>query len=255
MHPYLEITQHLRLPTYGLAMAAGFLVALLVVRRLAPRVGLDLDRATEVAVWLVLGGLVGSRVTYALVATPEVGASRWELLLPWQPGHVWYGAFLGGVAALVLLRRRLGVPLADFADVCAPAVSVGHAFGRLGCFGAGCCWGREADLPWSVVFPPGGSCPLPGTPLHPTQLYEAGGELLVFGALLWIWRRRRFPGQVFFAYIGLYAALRFAVELFRGDATPGLVGLTLAQTTAIGLGAAAAVGWLVARRASTRDDG
>ena len=104
---------------------------------------------------------------------------------------------------------------------------LGQSIGRLGCFAAGCCWGRACDLPWAVTFKDPYTARQVGTPidlpLHPTQLYESLATALIFVLLLWIARRKKFNGQVALAYVSLYAAARFAIEFFRGDAARGVV--------------------------------
>ena len=117
--------------------------------------------------------------------------------------------------------RRHALPVWKVADITAPAIAIAHAFGRVGCFAAGCCYGIPTDAPWGVTFTNSYSGTLVGVPLniplHPTQLYSALGNLAIFGVLLWLYRRKRFDGQVFWSYTVLYGIFRFAVEFWRGD--------------------------------------
>jgi phosphatidylglycerol:prolipoprotein diacylglycerol transferase len=165
--------------------------------------------------------------------------------------------------------RRHAMPFWRTADLLAPSVALGHFFGRLGCFASGCCWGAEAHgraLGWATRFGPDslvfqeyvarGALPVDAQvtpPLHPVQLYEAGGDLVLFFALYLFGRRKRWDGQVLCAYLIGYAALRFFIELYRGDAARKFLvaGLSTSQAIALGSAALAIALWLVRRRAIT----
>jgi phosphatidylglycerol:prolipoprotein diacylglycerol transferase len=135
---------------------------------------------------------------------------------------VFYGGLILAVLVALWYLRRHRMPIWTTCDVFAPGIALGHVVGRLGCFMAGCCYGRSCDLPWAVTFtdPLAASnvgTPL-GVPLHPTQLYEAGAELLILVGLLTFERRgRTFPGRTFWGYMFAYAVTRFAIEIYRGD--------------------------------------
>jgi phosphatidylglycerol:prolipoprotein diacylglycerol transferase len=249
--------------TYGLAIAAGLAVGIALGAREARRRGLDVGRVLDFAFWGTVAGLLGSRVTYALVNAGDfaracvqgTGGPRGaldvlsdctRLFQVWEGGLVFYGGFAGAALVAVSFARRERWSFAVLGDVFAPGLAIGHALGRLGCFAAGCCFGKESG-PWGVAFPSGsvafdelgslGQLP-PGAaftpPLHPTQLYEAGGELAIFALLLALRPRLRArPGALLLVYAALYAGLRFVVEMFRGDvarryvielATPRLAG-------------------------------
>jgi phosphatidylglycerol:prolipoprotein diacylglycerol transferase len=133
---------------------------------------------------------------------------------------VFYGGLIGAIAAAVVLIRKKGIPFWTLVDAAAPCVALGQAIGRLGCFSAGCCWGREAHVPWAVTFTNpiaerNVGVPL-GIPLHPTQLYESVGTAILCVLLIKL-ERRRFPGETFARYLLGYAVLRGTIEIFRGD--------------------------------------
>jgi phosphatidylglycerol:prolipoprotein diacylglycerol transferase len=130
-------------------------------------------------------------------------------------GLVFYGGFIGAALAVVVGSRWKRMPLLALADVLAPSIALGYVFGRLGCFMNGCCYGRACDLPWAVRFPYGHETY--GQAVHPTQLYESCCGLLLYLGLAWVFRRRRFDGQVFAVFLLGNAVLRFTVEFFRGD--------------------------------------
>jgi phosphatidylglycerol:prolipoprotein diacylglycerol transferase len=146
-----------------------------------------------------------------------------------RSGGVWYGGFLGGLAAGLFLVRRYRLPFWKATDAFAPGVALGQSVGRLGCFAAGCCWGDSCEQPWAVVFPEAAAqaTGVPaGVPLHPTQLYESAAALLIFLFLVWLHRRKRADGQVLAAYAALYGATRFTIEFFRDDPRGDIAGLT-----------------------------
>jgi phosphatidylglycerol:prolipoprotein diacylglycerol transferase len=216
--------------TYGVLLALAFLSALFVAARVAERDGLKRERVFDVGLWMLLAGLVGSKLLLML-AEPEYGRNLSNLFSMdfLRSGGVWYGGFLGALLAGVLLLRRYRLPFWKTTDALAPGVAVGQSVGRLGCFAAGCCWGDECAMPWGVTFPAEAhrTTGVPaGVALHPTQLYESAAMLAVFLFLLWLHRRKRFDGQVIAAYAVLYGATRFTIEFFRDDPRGDIAGLT-----------------------------
>ena len=245
-----EISLH----TYGILIAIGLAAGIVLAYRQARRQGWDGGRVLDAAFWMIVAGLIGSRIVYGLVNAGDFaracfqggGASRsagtvlsdcTRILAIWQGGLVFYGGIAGAALVGYRFTRKEGWSFAAFGDLFAPALALGHAFGRFGCFAAGCCFGKVTGGPGGAHFPRGsvafdelasaGAVP-PGwqtTPgLHATQLYEAIGELLIFATLLVLRRRvRKQPGTLLVTYLGLYALLRFFVEIFRGDFVRGLV--------------------------------
>jgi phosphatidylglycerol:prolipoprotein diacylglycerol transferase len=252
LHPVLfsfilgrrEVTLH----SYGLLIALGLAIGIAVAHREGLRRGLDGGRVLDLAFWLTVSGLCGSRIAYGLVnardffhACLDGGGPWWHdctrVLQVWEGGLVFYGGVAAAAPVAYLFARRQGWSFGDVGDLFAPALAIGHAFGRLGCFAAGCCFGKETASRLGVAFPSGSvafdvleglGAIVPGAgetpPLHPTQLYEAGGELAIFVALLALRPRlRRHPGQLLILYLGLYAVLRFVVEIYRGDILRGFL--------------------------------
>jgi phosphatidylglycerol:prolipoprotein diacylglycerol transferase len=213
---------------------------------------------------------VGARLVFVATNVPDyVRLCRDEhdclrALRVWEGGLVFYGGFFGALAVAVYYTRRFAMNFWRTADILAPSVALGHFFGRLGCFAAGCCWGKEATgraLAWAVRFPSEslafqdyvarGALPSSAEvtpPLHPVQLYEALGELTLFFALSLLGRRKRWDGQVLVAYLFGYAVLRFVVELFRGDAARKFVIGWLSTSQFLALVAAAFAAALLAWR-------
>lgn len=215
----------LSLPTYGTLLAIAFLVGLWVVGRQARREGLDPVVLTDLAVWALIGGLVGARVLLVIVDWRHYSSNPRELTSLLWSGGVFYGGLIGGflVGAFYVIRHKLSIW--RVADVVAPAVVLGQAVGRLGCLAAGCCFGKPTSVPWAVTFRDLESSRNLGTPvdipLHPTQVYESLAAALIFAILIWMAGRKRFHGQVAAGYVFLYSAARFGLEYFRGDAARG----------------------------------
>ncbi|MDQ3819752.1 MAG: prolipoprotein diacylglyceryl transferase [Acidobacteriota bacterium] len=230
MYPELFRIGNFPINTYGLLLALAFLSALLVAARLAARDGLPRERVYDLGLWMLLAAIVGSKVLM-LFTEPEYRENPLRLVsLDFlRSGGVFYGGFIAAVLAGYYLIRRYRLPWWKTADAFAPGIALGNAIGRQGCFAAGCCWGKPTTLPWGVQFTEAGhevtGVPL-GVHLHPTQLYESFGALLIFFFLLWLHRRKRFSGQVILFYAVLYAVMRFTIEIFRDDPRGDILGLT-----------------------------
>jgi phosphatidylglycerol:prolipoprotein diacylglycerol transferase len=211
-------------------LAVAFLCAILIAVRLARRDGLPAEKIYDLSLWMLLAGLIGSKILM-MFTEPEYRDNP-ALLLSLdflRSGGVFYGGLLGAVVAGYFLMKRYKLPWWKTADACAPGIAVANFFGRQGCFAAGCCWGKPTTLPWGVKFTEAGH-QITGVPidtyLHPTQLYESFAMLLVFFFLLWLHRRKRFDGQVILAYALLYSVIRFAIEFVRDDPRGDVFGLT-----------------------------
>lgn len=216
--------------TYGVLLALAFLVALVVAARLAARDGLPRERIYDLGLWMLLAALLGSKVLM-LWTEPAYRENPWQLfsLDFLRSGGVFYGGLIGAILTGYFLARYYKLPWWKTADAFAPGIALGQSIGRLGCFSAGCCWGKPTNLPWGVQFTELGNR-ITGVPidehLHPTQLYEAGATLLFFFFLLWLHRRKRFSGQVILFYAVLYGAARFLIEFVRDDPRGDIAGLT-----------------------------
>jgi len=255
MHPELIRIGSFALPSYGVALAVAFLLSVWLLRRRAPSFGVSPEAAADVAIWLLLSGLVGAKVLLLVVEGPRYLRS-WDGFVEFlRSGGVFYGGLIGAVAALAVVLPRRKISFWTFADMAAPPAALGHAIGRIGCLMAGCCWGRECSYPWAITFTDPAAernvgVPL-NVPLHPTQLYEAIGNLVLFVLLVKL-EKRRWPGQTFAWYLGSYALLRGTIEFFRGDPRGSVFGgaISTSQLIALaGLFAAFAIGRLNRRKA------
>ena len=258
MYPELIRIGSFPINTYGAFLAIAFLAAILITVRLAERDGLPRQKIYDLSLWMLLAGLVGSKILMLFVE-PEYRDNPLQLIsLDFlRSGGVWYGGFLGGVIAGYLLMKRYQLPWWKTADAFAPGLAIGNFFGRQGCFAAGCCWGEPTTLPWGVKFSELGH-QVTGVPtdtyLHPTQLYESFAMLLVFFFLLWLHKRKRFSGQVILAYALLYSIIRFSIEFVRDDPRGDILGLTTltglstSQMISIVIGVSALIALIIRRR-------
>ncbi len=282
-------------PAYFVLLLSGFLFAIALQALGAKRIGQNPDAMVDLGISMLLWGLVGSRVLHVLAdgylmdyvhlcTDPEKVSWRierqecleapydglWDPIARachprhtdcfawakfWAGGLSYYGGFLGASVAAWFSLKRDKFPFWVAADLAGITVPVGLAFGRVGCFFGGCCFGAECTLPWSVVFPPGSDASrgqwkagtlaspyLPSHAVHPTQLYEALFALgLAAAALFWVWPRKRYHGQVFAFFLGAYAIGRAIIEVWRRDDRGGALGLSTSQLIGIGLLAVALI--------------
>jgi phosphatidylglycerol:prolipoprotein diacylglycerol transferase len=223
MHPILFQIGSFTIYTYGVLVATGVLLALWYARRQAPHAGLDPDKVWNLGIYMVLVALLLAKVWLVVASWDYYVAHPGEILSlqTFQSGGTFYGGILGAVLTIVLYTHFQKMPLLPVLDTIGIAVPLGHVIGRLGCFAAGCCYGKPTSLPWGVTFTNEAAGRIAGTPLgihlHPTELYEAGVELLNFVFLVWLGRRQRFNGQIIGTYFLLYGFERGTIEFFRGD--------------------------------------
>lgn len=231
MHPILFNLGPLTVRTYGVMVALGMFVALQYMLFRAKRAKLPQENLLDLALYMIVAGLIGGRLAYVLLNSGYYAQNPSEIIRVWEGGMVFYGGLaLGALAGVLYLRKHRKLGLAKVADLFAPAIALGHAFGRIGCFFAGCCYGSVCDLPWAVKFADPRSIAPVGVLLHPTQLYEALGDLLIFVFLDWYNRFEHREGKAFWVYVFLYGMLRFHVEFLRGDDRGGfLLGMSPGQ--------------------------
>ena len=222
MYPTLFRFGSFEVTSFGALVALGALAGLWVFGAELRRSRLPAE-GVDAALIGVLGGLAGAKLIWAVEFR---GDAPFLSLLFSRAGLSWFGGFLGGVGSGLWALRRRRIPILPALAAATPALAIGHAIGRIGCFLVGDDYGRPTDLPWGVAFPEGR--PPTSVPVHPTQLYETAGLLLIAWALV-IWRRCRLPDAVVFArYLVLAGTLRFGIEFIRINER--VIGpLTLAQ--------------------------
>ncbi|HEU0173414.1 MAG TPA: prolipoprotein diacylglyceryl transferase [Blastocatellia bacterium] len=248
--------------TYGFLLAVAFVSGLVLMARLAARDSLDKQKVYDLGLWVLAASLIGSKALMVITewdSTYRDSPRQIFTLDFFRSGGVYYGGFIGAVIASVIVMRFYKLPWWRTADAFAPGIILGQAIGRLGCFSAGCCWGKPTTGWYGVHFSEKGheitNVPtmvshltdqiqqnvwaerlggaLEPIKLHPTQLYEAGAALLILVVLLLIHRRRRFEGQVILAYAMLYSVARFIIEYWRDDPRGEIFGLSTSQFIAL----------------------
>jgi phosphatidylglycerol:prolipoprotein diacylglycerol transferase len=228
MFPVLFRIGSFEVTSFGAMVALGAILGLWTLRHEARARGLP-PAASDLGVWALVGGLLGAKLLYV---AEHAGQAAITTLLFDRGGLSWFGGFAGGLAAGLVAARRARLPWLPLLAAAAPALSVGQAVGRIGCFLVGDDYGRPTSLPWGVAFPRG--IPPTTVRVHPTQLYEA---LLLAGlaALLVLWRRRGVDdARLLATYCGVAGAGRFLIEILRVNARVAL-GLTVAQWASLAL--------------------
>jgi phosphatidylglycerol---prolipoprotein diacylglyceryl transferase len=237
VHPIAFNLGSIPLHWYGVMVALAFLAGLWTASRRAPRDGIDGEKIADLGPWLIVGGLLGARALYVVSYWQEqfAGKPLWEIVMIHHGGLVYYGGLIGASVTCVLYCAFRGLKLWKVADILAPSIALGYVFGRMGCLLNGCCFGRACDLPWAIRFP--WEHETRGLPVHPTQIYDALLSLVLYLSLAWLYRRKKFDGQVFAVYLMCYAVTRSVVEIFRGDYTDVHLhgGLTPAHVVSIGI--------------------
>jgi phosphatidylglycerol:prolipoprotein diacylglycerol transferase len=254
VHPILFKIGDFPIGTYGVLLALSALAAISLVRILSPRVGLDGERMTDLLIFSLLGSFLGAKIALIIGDFGEFSDHPVRFMIEnLRSFGAFYGGFLGGLLVAVFYIRRHRISFWSAADVTSVCLALAQGMGRWGCFFAGCCYGKPTDLPWGMVFPAVPLCE-DGTKIHPWPIYESLGDLALFAALLFLLRKRAFPGQVFLVYVLGYAVLRGLLEFLRGDDIRGLYfsgTVSLSQIVAVAALVVAAVTYVVrARRAN-----
>jgi phosphatidylglycerol:prolipoprotein diacylglycerol transferase len=218
----VPVLGQLTIYTYGVLLAAAYLLGLKLAMVRASARGLDAAKVLDLGIYIIISALIGAKLLLVVTDFRVFQSDPKELITLARSGGVFYGGLILAVAVALWYIRRAGLPLWTTCDAFAPGIALGHVVGRFGCLFAGCCYGKETHLPWAITFTDPFAAANVGTPLgvplHPTQVYEAGAELLILIALLVTEKKGRpFPGRTFWLYMLLYAISRFIIEFYRGD--------------------------------------
>src|SRR5919202_1077121 len=229
MYPRLFELGPVTVYTYGVLLAAAYLLGLQLARVRGRKRGLDANRVLDLGIYIIISALIGAKLLLLVTDFRTFTSQPSELLTLARSGGVFYGGLILAVVVALWYIRRVGLPLWTTCDVFAPGIALGHVVGRFGCLFAGCCYGKPTTKPWGITFTDPFAAANVGTPLnqplHPTQLYEAGAEFLILMALLWTERKGRpYAGRTFWLYMLLYAISRFIIEFYRDDPR-GYVGM------------------------------
>ncbi len=232
--------------SYGLLIAIGIILAVIIAMKRAKRRGLVADEVLNIAIIIVICGFLGAKILFVLENFKQFLISPMSVI--GSSGFVVYGGICIGLFCVFAYCRWIRkVSFLRYVDLVFPCVALGQAFGRLGCFMAGCCYGRETTAWWGVTFPEGSFAPA-GVPLIPTQLISAAGDFVIFLVLLWFTKKAKKVGDVTALYLLLYGAGRFCVEFLRQNEQGGIGPLTTAQCFSICFIAAAGVLFMLNRK-------
>jgi phosphatidylglycerol---prolipoprotein diacylglyceryl transferase len=260
VHPIAFQLGPITIHWYGVMIAIAFLTGLWTATFRARHENIPAERIADVVLWLMVGSIIGARTVYVTTYREEFAGQPFsEIFAVWHGGLVYYGGLIGAIIFGAIYISWKKMPFWKTADVLAPSIALGSFFGRIGCLLNGCCYGRPTNLPWAITFTNPQAQEISNTPLnvplHPTQIYDGLLNLVLYVFLAWLFRRKKFDGEIFATYLICYAITRSVVECFRGDYS-GLhyhLGLTPAQWVSvpmfiIGLGLAA----ILSRRAEPR---
>jgi phosphatidylglycerol:prolipoprotein diacylglycerol transferase len=229
VHPQLLHFGRFFLPTYGFLVSLGVLLGLWISVRNSERLGIDGEKAWNLGILVVLCGIVGAKVLYVINDWSSYASHPGDIfsINTLQAGGVFSGGLIAAFAAAAWYVHRHHMPAFGTCDAFAPGLALGHAIGRVGCFAAGCCYGKPTHHFWGVTFTNPLAYSITGTPLNiplePTQLFESAVELANFFFLMWLLRRRKFEGQVFGSFLFIYGIARFFLEYLRDDPGRGSV--------------------------------
>lgn len=213
--------------SYGLMMAIGIIACVWVAERRAPKLGLEKDRIFDLAVWGVVGGILGAKILYWIVEWKAIAANP-SLLLDVGNGFVVYGGLMGGVFGGWLYCHVKKLDFLKYLDLAVPSIALAQGFGRIGCLMAGCCYGRETDSWFHVVFHESHIAPN-GVSLIPTQLISSAANFAHFALLIWLAKKMKGDGQLSGVFLICYSIGRALIEMLRDDPRGAVGGLSTSQ--------------------------
>jgi phosphatidylglycerol:prolipoprotein diacylglycerol transferase len=235
MFPDLFTVGPVTVHTYGLFVALGFGAAIAITVKIGKEQGISPQQIMDMAFVMILWAIVGSRLLYVFMNFSYFRDHPLDAFKIWKGGLVFSGGLIAVAPAMVWYLRRHHLSFWATGDLWAPALALGQALGRIGCFMAGCCFGKPSDLPWAVAFTHSNTLAPPNIPLHPTQLYSFLAGVGVFLVLMLLRRRRKFEGQVFVWYLILHSTARLFVERFRADDRGFVPGTDMSLTQMIAI--------------------
>lgn len=211
MYPILLQFGSFKLYSWGFLLAVAVIIGTYLVMRRSDKYGYTADNVLDLAIYLVLGGLIGARLFFVFVYEPAYYLQNpWKIIALWEGGMVFYGGFIGGFLAGLWYIKRKNWDFWPLADLFAPSLALGYGIVRIGCFLNGCCYGKPTSSKWGVIFPE-----LDHLYRYPTQIYSSLLGFALFAFLVWLQKRKQFSGQVFLAFVLLYGIGRTVIESFR----------------------------------------
>lgn len=268
MHPFLLQIGSFTLPSYGVMIMLGVITCVWMALRRARSLGINPDHIYDLAFWSLISGFLGARFLFIIVNFRDFLADPVSMIFS-RSGFVFLGGLLGAIPVVFYVIKKKNLEKWDVGDIAGPSVLLAHAFGRIGCFLAGCCYGgvcppdsplsflairfpvfrnEAGEVEYSMSFYEHHEAGLidalanHSAPVYPSQLFESFANLFIMFVLLFVWRRRGFQGQIFALYLMLYGVVRFLLEYVRGDAERGIyLGMSTSQYIALGLITAGAI--------------
>jgi len=230
MFPVLFKIGFVTIYTYGFFVFLGVVLAYLVCKKIAKEDKIEDKLFSDIFFWIIVFSFVGAKVLYLLIEFKYFLFNPFGML---RSGFVFYGGVIGGFITVFVLAKKHKIYLPKLLDILALGLPLGHAFGRLGCFSYGCCYGRATDSFLGILFPPTSAAGFLGVKVIPTQLISSFFLFLIFFILFYIRKHRKFSGQVFIFYVFIYSIFRFGIEFFRADPRGHIFSLSTSQFIAI----------------------
>lgn len=216
MHPILFKVGPIAVHSYGFMIAIGMIAAVALSFYRGKKLGFNTDVIMDLGLYGILGGVIGAKVLFWIVEIPNIIHDTNYIFTTLSNGFVVYGGIIGGIATGYIYSRIKGFNFLEYLDLVIPAIPLAQGFGRIGCFAAGCCYGKETNSILGVVFKNSSYAPS-GVSLIPTQLFSSGGDFIIAAILLFCSSKCKRRGQVSGLYMILYSIGRFIIEIFRGD--------------------------------------
>jgi phosphatidylglycerol---prolipoprotein diacylglyceryl transferase len=223
MYPKILELGPITIHTYGLLLAAAFIAGIWVTSRNAKKIGMNTEFIWNIGLTIIFSALVGSKILLFLSDYHYYSQNFRELfsLSTLRSTGAYYGGLLLALGSAFWYARNKQVHIITLADLAVPGIALGQAIARIGCLSAGCCYGKPAYVPWGITFTSQYAYDNTGVPLHiplhPTQIYEAAGNVCLFIFLMWRLSKKHIKGQILLEFLGLYALLRFVIEFYRND--------------------------------------
>ncbi len=219
MHPILFHSGNITVYAYGFFLILAFIAGatVTVFRARKAHLGISFDTAAELFFYNVVAAMIGARLFHAILNFDAFWSDPLRIFRIWEGGLVFYGGFILAAIVSAVYMARHKLPGWKLLDLVSPPLALGLGVGRIGCFLAGCCYGKETSLPWGIVFTDPNSLARLNVPLHPTQLYDAVNGWIIFFFLSWLEKRKRFDGETFSVLLIFYSTTRFLIEILRGD--------------------------------------
>ncbi|MFC1863669.1 prolipoprotein diacylglyceryl transferase [Thermodesulfobacteriota bacterium] len=233
MLPDLFSMGPLTIHTYGVFVALGSIAGILIAIRLGKPLGITSQQVMDMGFIMILCGVIGSRLAYIFLNFSFYKSHLLDSFKLWQGGLVFSGGLVAGIIALAVYIKKHKLSIWVIGDIWAPAAALGQAIGRVGCFMAGCCYGKPTDIFWGVTFShPQSLAPL-HIPIHPTQLYSSLSGMIIFIITLVLSTKKKFQGQVLLWFLILHSTGRLLIERFRGDDRGFIMGSKLTSTQVV----------------------